>query len=235
MIIQLQIARRPRSTRMGAVRLPYARVRDREKRKRALLSAANKLFASRGYEATTTREIAACAGCAEGLIHRYFTGKAGLLIELIRSRISQEVIDLNDKLPRAGTIEEEILQIVKWEVDRLWEDRDFLRVIIPRALVDPALGPVVSKIGPAERAKAIAHRLRKYPESRTLGDLELDAFADFLGILGFMFGFQRPVVLGHDRARAKQSALSIARLMTRNLFAGDVGNSTLPELSHALA
>jgi len=220
---------------MGASKVPHGKVRDREERKRALLSAANKLFASRGYEATTTREIAACAGCAEGLIHRYFTGKAGLLLDLIRSRISQEVVDLNDRLPRAETIEEEILQIVKWEVDHLWADRDFLRVIIPRALVDPALGPMVSKIGPAERAKAIAQRLRKYPESRTLPDHDLDVLADFLGIIGFMFGFQRPVVLGHDRALAKQAAVSIARLLTRSLFAGNLVDSSLQELSHALA
>jgi AcrR family transcriptional regulator len=220
---------------MGVFRQSRGKVRDREERKRALLSAANKLFASRGYDATTTREIAACAGCAEGLIHRYFNGKAGLLLDLIRSRVSQEVVDLGDKLPLADTIEEEILQIVKWEVDHLWADRDFLRVIIPRALVDPALGPVVSKIGPAERAKAIAKRLRRYPESRTLPDQELEVLADFLGIMGFMFGFQRPVVLGHDCARARQAAVSIARLLTRNLFAGNLVDSTIQELSHALA
>ena len=59
------------------------RLRNRESREAALLSAAGKLFAARGYEATTTREIAACAGCAEGLISRYFRGKAGLLRALI--------------------------------------------------------------------------------------------------------------------------------------------------------
>jgi AcrR family transcriptional regulator len=67
------------------------RARDRVAKKQALIQAALGLFASKGYEVTTTREIAAAAGCAEGLIHRYFKGKAGLLTAMIENRISKEV------------------------------------------------------------------------------------------------------------------------------------------------
>jgi AcrR family transcriptional regulator len=48
------------------------RKRDRAGKQRALMMAALHLFAAKGFEATSTREIAAAAGCAEGLIHRYF-------------------------------------------------------------------------------------------------------------------------------------------------------------------
>ena len=65
------------------------RVRNRAIREESLVAAAGRLFASRGYEATTTRQIASEAGCAEGLIHRYFQGKEGLLLALIRSRTSR--------------------------------------------------------------------------------------------------------------------------------------------------
>src|SRR5712691_9332199 len=128
---------------------PVGRKRNRAARERALILAGSKLFASRGYEATTTREIANCAGCAEGLIHRYFHGKAGLLLALIQFRTSEEVVDLSEKLERASNLEDEILQLVKWEVDRMWQDRDFLRVIVPRATLDPALRPVVRRRGTA--------------------------------------------------------------------------------------
>jgi AcrR family transcriptional regulator len=60
--------------------------RDRAAKKQALIRAALGLFASKGYEVTTTREIAASAGCAEGLIHLYFRGKAGLLAAMIAGR-----------------------------------------------------------------------------------------------------------------------------------------------------
>jgi len=101
----------------------YKGKRNRAARVRSLTEAAGKLFASRGYDGTTTREIAALAGCAEGLIHRYFKGKEGLLLALIQDRGAQEVADLNEKLPLAPTIEEEIHQLVNWEVERMWGER----------------------------------------------------------------------------------------------------------------
>lgn len=189
------------------------RIRNRATREGALLSAAGRLFASRGYESTTTREIAAEAGCAEGLIHRYFQGKAGLLLALIHSRISQEVADLNERLPIAATLEAEVLQLVQFELERMWSERDFFRVLIPRAILDPSLGPIVRGLGPTRRAKAIAERLRTFPESQRLSSEQIDALADSVGLLGFMFGFMRPVVLGDNRRRASDVACTMARLL----------------------
>lgn len=188
------------------------RRRDRGAKQRALLAAATKLFASRGYDATTTREIAACAGCAEGLIHRYFTGKAGLLLALIQNRVSDEVVDLNVRMPLAAKFADEFFQLVVWELDRMWEDRDFLKVIIPRALVDAALGKVLSRVGTSRHADAIVERLRHFKECRSLSHDELRGIARFIGLVGFGFGFFRPVVLGQDRERAKAQAHTIAKV-----------------------
>jgi AcrR family transcriptional regulator len=190
----------------------YKRKRNRMVRERALLAAASKLFASRGYEATTTREIAARAGCAEGLIHRYFKGKAGLLLAIIRCEVSQEVVDLQERLPLASTVGDEIVQLVNWEVDRMWENREFLRVVIPRAL----LGQVFTAIGPLQPAKAIGERLRTFKECRALTDREVDALAHFVSALGFTFGFVRPLVLRQDRGVARKMAATIAGIMSRS-------------------
>jgi hypothetical protein len=46
--------------------------------------------------------------------------------------------------------------------------------------------------------------------------VELEALADSIGIVGFMYGFMRPVLLGHDRRRAKDMAMAIAKLLSRN-------------------
>jgi AcrR family transcriptional regulator len=50
-------------------------------RRAALTAAAHRLFAERGYEATTVRDVAAAAGLTERTFYRYFDGKEGLLAE----------------------------------------------------------------------------------------------------------------------------------------------------------
>lgn len=196
------------------------RSRDRAGKQRALIVAALKLFASKGYEATTTREIAASAGCAEGLIHRYFKGKAGLLPALMEYRVSQEVADLTQHVRPAKSFDEEYLQLVDWAVEHIWRDREFLRVAIPQALLDPDLAQVLRQVGPLQRAPAISARLRKFSESRTLSDAEFAALVQSVSVLGFMFGFMRPSVLRQDRRASARTATVIARLLVRSLSVG---------------
>jgi len=191
--------------------------RDRKAREQSLVASAAKLFASRGYDLTTTREIAAQAGCSEGLIHRYFQGKAGLLIALIKARVSGEVKDLNGGLRRAETLEKEFLQLVDWEVDRMWEDRDFLRVIVPRALVDPSQAKLLSRVGASKHQPVIADRLARFPECRHLRKADLATLAEFIKALGMVYGFMQPMVLRHDRGRAKKAAANIAKLLACRL------------------
>jgi AcrR family transcriptional regulator len=174
--------------------------------------------------------IAAHAGCAEGLIHRYFNGKAGLLLAIIHSQVSHEVVDLNDRLPLPMKLEDEILQLVDWEVERMWEDRDFLSVIIPSALLDPEVRQVLGKIGPSRRAKAIAERLKHFKQCRILSDEDREAIALFIGGIGFIFGFMRPVVLGQNRGEAKKKAITLAHIFVRGLRVPPAETSIDPTL-----
>lgn len=52
-----------------------------------LLTAAQQLFAERGYERVTTREIAERAGVDASLIARYFGSKAGLYLAALRAEL----------------------------------------------------------------------------------------------------------------------------------------------------
>jgi TetR/AcrR family transcriptional regulator, regulator of cefoperazone and chloramphenicol sensitivity len=198
----------------------WGRTRDRAGKKQALIDAALKLFASKGYDATTTREIAACAGCAEGLIHRYFTGKAGLLPALIERRVSQEVADLTHHLRPADSFENEYLQLVNWAVEHIWQDREFLKVAIPHAVLDPAFGQRLRQIGPLQLGRAISVRLKQFRESRALTDVEFDALVQSVTVIGFMFGFMRPAVLRQDRKTSARTATVVAKLVVRGLSSG---------------
>ncbi|MGC2323731.1 MAG: TetR/AcrR family transcriptional regulator [Terriglobales bacterium] len=196
-------------------------MRDRAAREQALISAAVKLFASRGYEAATTREIALAAGCAEGLIHRYFHGKSGLLMALVKSRVSRELEEMNSRLAPAPKLDQEIMQLVLFELKRFWRDRDFFKVFIPCAISHPAIGRLARSLGPQRRARAMVERLEQFAERRELSRREVESVAHFVGVVTFMFGFFHPVVLGHDRRRARELALSITRTFVRGFLSSN--------------
>jgi TetR/AcrR family transcriptional regulator, regulator of cefoperazone and chloramphenicol sensitivity len=192
------------------------RKRDRFARQEGLIEAAKKLFASKGYEVTTTREIAAAAGCAEGLIHRYFKGKAGLLSAVIEYWFSREVLDLRHQLRPAPTFSQEFLQLVGWEIERMREDRDFLCLIIPRALLDPGIRKVINR-SVLSRAEAIRRRLQHFEQCKRLPAEEVDTLVQAIAMLGLSCGFLRPEVLGQDHRSAKKAAALTAKAILRGL------------------
>ena len=68
-------------------RRPTARQRMAAARREQILETALKLFAERGFDATSTRQIAKEAGIAEGLIFHYFPTKASLLTAILQDRL----------------------------------------------------------------------------------------------------------------------------------------------------
>jgi AcrR family transcriptional regulator len=202
--------------RISLLSLPN-RKRDRAGKQKALLQAALRLFATKGYERTTTREIASAAGCAEGLIHRYFKGKAGLLTALVEYHISDELMGMRHRPLSAMGLAEEFLQLVDWEIEYLWKNRDFLRVFISRGLVDPSLGSVISRAILSPRTDAVMERLKRHRQCSALSQKELEVLAQSVGVFGFVFGFMRPVVLGQDRMQARNMAAILAAMLVRGL------------------
>jgi AcrR family transcriptional regulator len=192
-------------------------MRNRPAREQALLEAGTRLFATRGYEATTTREIAAEAGCAEGLIHRYFQGKEGLLFAIIRSRSSAASNDSVAGTRPAASLSQEIVQLMESELERIWHDREFFRVLMPRAFLDGNLGHVLNRVGPLRRATHIRERLKAASNDNPIPDHDIEALTHFIGTTAFMFGFVRPVVLGEDRMRARAIALASAEMFARGM------------------
>ena len=63
------------------------RQRQAAERREQILKTALKLFAERGFDATSTRQIAKEAGIAEGLIFHYFPTKASLLTAILEDRL----------------------------------------------------------------------------------------------------------------------------------------------------
>ena len=71
------------SPRRGRDEAPPAARLGRAERKRQLLAHAKRLFVTQGYQATTTKEIAASAGVTEPVLYRHFRTKKALFLEVL--------------------------------------------------------------------------------------------------------------------------------------------------------
>jgi len=64
-------------------------------RRQDILEAGLKLFSEKGYNGSTTAEIARAAGVAEGTIFRHFTTKKELLIAVLEPKVLEGLIQLD--------------------------------------------------------------------------------------------------------------------------------------------
>jgi TetR/AcrR family transcriptional regulator, regulator of cefoperazone and chloramphenicol sensitivity len=192
--------------------------RDKELRRQSLVQAATAVFAERGYESATTREIAERAGCAEGLIHRYFSGKRGLLLAILESRGPQVVEDFVSALPDRDNVKDEIEQILLWHLDTMWERRDFMRVAVSQAAIDSEVGRTVNEGAHNERVRLTKEKLRTHLRARRIRPgVDLDAIAQAITGLGFALGFSFQVSLGQDRGLARRIAVEAAAEISRGI------------------
>ncbi len=189
---------------------PFA-PRDKEQRQIALIEAANAVFAERGFDAATTREIAERAGCAEGLIHRYFAGKRGLLLAIMDHKTLATGTDFASELPLRDSVQEEIEQILLHDIDSKWEKRDFMRVSVSQAAIDPEFGEAVRERVQSRIVGAIAARLRVHQDAgRIRPDVDIDAIASAVSGLGFATGFMARIAFGEPRENCINSARAAA-------------------------
>ena len=106
--------------------------------KQRLYSTALRLFAERGYESTTLRDIAKEAGVSVGLLYRYFPSKQAVIIALydeLSADFARRAAHLED-----GKWRERCLAALQTSLDVLQPHRVTLRALIPVLIGDPVDG-----------------------------------------------------------------------------------------------
>ena len=142
----------------------------RKLREETILNAATEVFVKKGYELSTTKEIAALANCAEGLIFKYFSGKANLLHKILERGVikaEQELIELPE---RPDSLEEDLNILIEWFVRIYWNERKIFQIYFAQRLRGEN-GLAVSEIREnflKKRRETIFNRLKKHQESGTL-------------------------------------------------------------------
>jgi AcrR family transcriptional regulator len=89
-----------------------------------IIRAAAKLFAKKGYENATTRDIATKAGIATGTLFNYFESKEAIVAALISDALAQAQEEIEEGEDQ--TLEEELFTLIWTEFSALEGYRNFL-------------------------------------------------------------------------------------------------------------
>lgn len=198
---------------------------DKEGRQRALLDAATATFARHGYAAATTREIADMAGCSEGLIHRYFGGKHGLLLASLQVRAEEVTRQFHERVRPQPTVEAEIRELLLAIIEHSWECQDSMRVSVAQSTIDNEVGQTTGHHFNDARARVIAEHLEAHRDAgRIRPDVDIPATAHAISGAGFGFGFMAQVVFGTPRDVVEHRAIAFASVVARGI-AVDASNS----------
>src|SRR5659263_294102 len=94
-----------------------------------LLSGATELFATKGYAATTVREIVERAGVTKPVLYYYFRSKEGIYLDLMREPFSKFAALVEETLVPAGSARERLFRLCLMGYDIFVENLDAARVM----------------------------------------------------------------------------------------------------------
>lgn len=108
-------------------------------RRMQILDAATRVFARKGFNRATIRDVARDAGIADGTIYNYFASKTDLLFGLLDR--------LNDTERRPASLAQVVdtslagffRAYLRERVEALWSNVDLLRAVLPELLANPDL------------------------------------------------------------------------------------------------
>lgn len=103
-----------------------------------ILQAAQRLFAQKGYNGTTTRDLAQTAGVAEGTLFRHFANKKAILVELATNGWVEILTDLLTELSEMGSYKA-VAQVMRRRMLNIHKNADMMRVCFLEAQFHPEL------------------------------------------------------------------------------------------------
>jgi AcrR family transcriptional regulator len=135
------------------------RARRKTETLRRIEEAGWQLFRTRGYEATSTREIAEAADIATGTLFNYFPEKRGLLIHLMQREIDDALSGAFDTMP-PSTLEGELTHVFDALTQCYASERRLGRVFIKELLFTDGKSRAESAAWTFDLVKRIAGLVR---------------------------------------------------------------------------
>jgi AcrR family transcriptional regulator len=121
----------------------------REQTTTAMLDAAEKLFAERGFTAVSVRDIAAGAGVSHALVHRYLGSKA----QVYKAMLGRRETVIRDAAP----VDDDLIEATKLMLrEAVLNQRDYVRLLTHSALHGLSYEQTIGRFAATERLVELA-------------------------------------------------------------------------------
>src|SRR4051794_260709 len=119
--------RKTGSRRRATKRQTGKRAQTKAATQRKILKAALRLFQLRGFDATTTKQIARAAGIAEGTIFNYFRTKEEIALFFFEEEVEHAItaVRANRRLARAS-LDEKLFALLQYQFEYLRKHERFI-------------------------------------------------------------------------------------------------------------
>lgn len=145
-----------------------------EDRRRQIVSVASELFSNKGFNGTTTREIADRAGVSEAIIFRHFPTKRALYSAIIDFKTRQSGEQVQAHLKEAASRKDDVAFFGSLAYDLLEvhrKDPTFMRLLMFSALEGHELAEMFYQ----STAREVRNHVRRYIKQRVLDGAFRDA------------------------------------------------------------
>ncbi|NDF14343.1 TetR/AcrR family transcriptional regulator [bacterium] len=195
--------------------------RNRQATERSLLRAASELFSRKGFENTRTLEIAKVAGVNEALIARYFGGKEGLLLAVMKdeegthSLVESESVRSDDTVfPDSSsglTLSHALQEYFRAGEKAIAEKEAFVRIALSRALLDPEISKVIREKFIERVVRKISRSIRTHASAREIDAEDIEALSMLIAASNHSFNFVYRRVYSIPPAKIERALSILAR------------------------
>ncbi|NJK28018.1 MAG: TetR/AcrR family transcriptional regulator [Coleofasciculaceae cyanobacterium SM2_3_26] len=187
-----------------------------------ILESAQQLFAHRGFDGTTTRDLAQAAGVAEGTLFRHFANKKAILVEVATQGWVELLTDLLTELSEMGSYKA-VSKVMYRRMLHLRKNMDMMRVCFLEAQFHPDLrdriqAEVIGKMMDVTEAfiqTGMERGIYRKMNSKIVAQVFLGMFA--------VSGFSYSTMLDNDSPQAMQEmAETLADIFLNGVLAAKV-------------
>jgi AcrR family transcriptional regulator len=165
---------------------------EKEATRERIEAAALELFRTRGFDATTTRDIAKAADIAVGTLFNYFAAKEAIVAALAEEGFAK-ALAAAEKQPAGETVAEDLFALVAAELRQLRPLRKFIAPVL-----ETLLSPLTSATHNGEASFRVRHLETVSRIARAHGVADLSAVALqvywslYTGVLAFWAADKSP-------------------------------------------